>query len=119
MTKSESLNYIIAQQKSEGVLDTNEIRDGYHSFGELYDHRIELFIALCRVIEGKENDAWKIIPENGWFIMGIGKELGRQITYHIPESKWHETQFCQVITKDQYYFDGHTSQDVLKRLKNL
>lgn len=60
----------------------NKISDGYHTFGELYEHRIALFIALCRAIEGTENDAWKMPPKDGWFLMGIGKEKGKQITYH-------------------------------------
>lgn len=31
--------------------DAGEVSDGYHTFNELYDHRIKLFITLCRVIE--------------------------------------------------------------------
>jgi hypothetical protein len=31
-------------------MDTNRISDGYHTFGELYDHRIQLFIALCKMM---------------------------------------------------------------------
>lgn len=103
----------------EKVADNNDVSDGYHTFRELYEHRITLFIALCRAIEGREDDAWKMPPVDGWFLMGIGKEKGKQITYHLPESKWNETQFCQVIMQKDYEFDGHTGQDVLQRLKTV
>ncbi len=103
--------------------DSNLISDGYHTFGELYDHRIELFIALCRILSfptAYAKKIWKCQIENGWFIMGINTEKGKQITYHLPASKWDETDFCtHILGKEKYFFDGHTSADVLKRLKEL
>jgi hypothetical protein len=30
--------------------DRNDISDGYHTFKELYDHRVKLFVALCNAI---------------------------------------------------------------------
>lgn len=119
MTKEQHLNADLQAYKNEEGIDLNKISDGYHTFGELYEHRITLFIALCRAIEGQENDAWKMPPVDGWFLMGIGKEKGKQITYHLPDSKWNETQFCQVIMPSEYEFDGHTGSDVLERLKTI
>lgn len=99
--------------------------DGYHTFDELYDHRIELFIRLCdfaRVGTGypvwrsklhSDGSSW-----NGWFILGIHTEDGKQITYHLPISKWEETNFAETLGKAPD-FDGHTSDDVLERLKLL
>ncbi len=29
--------------------------------------------------------------------MGIGKEKGEQITYHLPLSKWDETNFAETL----------------------
>ena len=51
-----------------------------------------------------------------WFVLGINKEKGKQITYHLPMSKWDETDFAETLEKAPE-FDGHTSQDVLERLK--
>lgn len=116
------------------VPDLSYVSDGYHSIAELYDHRITLYIALARAL-----NQWlgsPTLPENkvfvwrsknhsdgnpsypGWFIMGIGKEKGTQISYHIPLSRWDETNFAETLEKAPE-FDGHTSADVLERLKTL
>ncbi len=123
----------------KNITETNEISDGYHTFGDLYEHRIQLFIALCKMItfckmmskmtkhHEKEID-WKPIWKSkkhsdgsefsGWFILGIEKEHYKQITYHIPVSEWEECEFAVTLEKAPD-FDGHTSFDVIERLKNL
>lgn len=99
-----------------------EISDGYHTFDELYDHRITLYIALCKAL--KNGNVWrsKIHSDggnyDGWFLLGIWYAKGKQITYHIPLSRWEETDFAQTLEKAPE-FDGHTPQDVLERIKNL
>ena len=116
--------------------DANNISDGFHTFGELYEHRITLWIALCRVIESKNGDyevshnmreevkVWRSKLHSdgssfeGWFVLGIGEEKGKQITYHLPMSKWDNCSFAQTLDKAPA-FDGHSSQDVLERIKNL
>ena len=55
---------------------------------------------------------------DGWFVMGIGKDAGKQITYHLPLSRWEETDFANTLDQAPE-FDGHSSQDVLERLKQL
>ena len=113
-----------------------EISDGYHTFDELYDHRITLYIALCKmyqqhwqqVVETTSDNfcptIWRSqlhsdgINYDGWFILGIGIEKGHQITYHIPNERWEETNFAQELKKAPE-FDGHKSQDVLERIKKL
>ena len=105
--------------------------DGYHTFDELYEHRIVLFITLCRIIYndpqyqiGQKADIWRSklhydgTSFEGWFILGIGINDGEQITYHLPLSKWEETEFADTREKAPE-FDGHTSDDVLERLKKL
>ena len=106
------------------------ISDGYHTFDELYDHRVTLYIALCKQINHQPyNDAdkfevWRSKKHSdgthydGWFILGIGKEKGHQITYHIPNERWEETNFVDIL-ETAPEFDGHTSQDVLNRIKLL
>ena len=105
------------------VEDTNEISDGYHTFGELYEHRITLFIALCKRYE-RDISVWRSklhsdgTSFDGWFVLGIDKREGRQITYHLPIEKWEETNFAEDLNKAPE-FDGHKAQDVLNRLANL
>lgn len=113
------------------VISGEDIRcsDGYHTMNELYEHRITLFIALCRVtywhsshlVDGvvwrsKKHDDDTMFP--GWFILGICLEKGHQITYHLPIEKWLDTDFAKTLDKAPMW-DGHTSNDVLERLKDL
>lgn len=101
------------------------ISDGYHTFEELYDHRITLFIALCKERDARfQQEVWRSKVNgdgstwNGWFILGLVRAAGDQITYHIPLDRWEETDFAETLDKAPE-FDGHTSQDVLERLKKL
>lgn len=130
MTEQE-INELI---KNSGV-DTNQISDGYHTFKELYDHRIELYITLCRLYlelirksgEG-EADYYKPVWRSrfhsdethwdGWFLLGIEQEKGKQITYHLPASEWENCSFAYTLDKAPE-FDGHGSYDVINRLKSL
>ncbi len=108
-----------------------EISDGYHTFDELYDHRITLWIALCRQVatlkdpEGKSlHEVWRSDLHSdgtmykGQFILGMTTENGEQITYHLPASRIHETDFAETLGYAPKW-DGHTSQDVLERIKKL
>lgn len=101
-----------------------EVSDGYHTFDELYDHRITLYIALCKVLKENGMNVWRstlhsdLTQFDGWFILGINDKPGKQITYHIPMERWEETNFAWSIGHAPI-FDGHTSEDVLKRLKEI
>lgn len=101
-----------------------EVSDGYHTIEELYDHRITLYITLCRHV-ADIRDVWRTKVHHdgstyvGWFMLAIGKDPGKQITYHIPISRWDETDFAETFEKSPVVFDGHTSSDVLERLNHL
>lgn len=124
LSKEHAINVLI------NGCDTDLISDGSHTFGELYEHRITLFIALCRLlkheyklqIDGK--GVWRTRLHSdgsfieGWFILGISTVSGQQITYHLPSEKWDDTNFAHTL-ETALEFDGHTSQDVLKRLSQL
>ena len=119
--------------------------DGYHTFDELYDHRIALYIALCRKVNAEDEQAksLKAFKEGfafdrngwirkvwrsklhangsgygGWFILGIDEAEGEQISYHLPMSKWNETGFAETLDRAPEW-DGHTSDNVLTRLSKL
>ena len=55
---------------------------------------------------------------DGWFLLGIFTEKGEQITYHLPMTKWIDTNFAVTLDRAPE-FDGHTSQDVLERISKL
>lgn len=107
-----------------------ELSDGYHTFDELYEHRIELFKFACRTYKalqwelGNSDDrvVWKAEAHHdgskmeGWFIMGLNHEPGRTITYHLPMRQWNQCSFARTLDV-AVEWDGHTADDVLKRLK--
>lgn len=55
---------------------------------------------------------------DGWFILGIGTERGKQMTYHLPLDRWNDTSFADTFDKAPEW-DGHTPADVLERLKHI
>lgn len=126
MTKEQALNTLI-----KGV-DTDKISDGYHTFGELYEHRCALFIVLARTIDNWDrslnaqgaNGIWRSKRHSdgseydGWFLLGMHKKKGEQISYHIPMKLWHQTDFAETLEAAPE-FDGHTSADVLIRIMLL
>jgi hypothetical protein len=109
-----------------------EASDGYHTFSELYDHRITLFIALCRISKDRGPSGWwsqvwrskrhsdgeLCFGTGSQFVLGIGKADGTQITYHIPIERWDETGFAETLEVAPEW-DKHSSSDVLDRLKSL
>lgn len=127
MTETE-INEVI---KSHAI-DTNLISDGYHTFGELYEHRIVLWITLCKVFKYKANGngihrpTWRTRFHSdgsyieGWFLLGLGENgyYGPQMTYHLPMKYWEKCHFATTLDK-AIEFDGHTSVDVLERLLSL
>ncbi len=127
---TENINEQIQEAKSEGF-HVNDVSDGYHTFGELYEHRIALYIALCVMIDrhcqAMVSPVWvsKLHSDgmafDGWFILGVTTDQG-QISYHLTMDKWDEVlksvQSIEVLGKAPEW-DGHTSADVLQRLKNL
>jgi hypothetical protein len=108
--------------------DAGEVSDGYHTFNELYEHRYLLFCGMSTLamrasfdkalycwkahthwIDGKIEPVW-----DGWFIAGV--ELNKKmITYHLPLEYWD--LFNGIEREQAPPHDGHTSQDVIERLR--
>lgn len=99
--------------------DMGEVSDGYPTFNELYDHRCHLFAALMNSNRGI---SWKsrlhadgsAFP--GWIIAGMHLPTG-DITYHLPETMWDTLDAIGERTRAPDW-DGHTSADVVKRLRS-
>lgn len=123
LTSEEVINEFIQDE----LVDTDLISDGYHTFLELYDHRVTIFIALCRMAQECGKEVWRskrhsdgelCFGTGTQYVLGIGKDEGEQITYHVTMKRWDETNDIQELDKAPT-FDGHTSKDVLDRLKDL
>jgi hypothetical protein len=118
------LNSLIRELVKEEEIKTDNISDGYHTFGELYRHRIILYITLCKQL-AKDNtyNVWRSEKHSdgssyeGWFIMGV-EYNGMQISYHINMSYWEQTNFAKTLDLGLPW-DGHTSEDVLKRISEI
>jgi hypothetical protein len=112
------LNSII---KSVQNIDKGQISDGYHTFTQLYAHRNALFIALAEQVSVTPGKVWRSeaqsdgVRQDGWFLLGIGKEAGKQITYHLPLKEWNKCAFAETLDKAPEY-DFHSSDDVLERI---
>lgn len=131
------LNLTISHSDKLGQIDTDDISDGFHTFGELYEFRCALTNALFKQLFFKAyelsrnnefgpfiNPIWKsrlhsdgsMFP--GFFIVGYSFIPGKMITFHYPESAWNLFDCAQILEKAPEW-DGHTSADVLERIKNL
>lgn len=101
-------------------VDPSEVSDGYHTFNELYRHRMALMAALMRFSGAS---CWRSRQHhdgtmfNGFFIVGmtLGIVEPNQITYHVELKHWEEFAFAPTLEKAPE-FDGHTPEDVVRRL---
>jgi len=99
--------------------EVGKVSDGYHTFDELYEHRLVLFAALMRSNSwfswrSKKHDDGTCFE--GWFVAGMHLPTG-DITYHLPLKMWEMLDNVGVKTCDLApKWDGHTAADVVKRL---
>lgn len=97
-----------------------DVSDGFHTFGELYDHRRALTVALAGFMPTRAWRSKKHHPddnpmfEGGYFIVGMDLPTG-QISYHYKLSHWDDFAGVQELPHAPKY-DGHTPQDVVDRL---
>lgn len=106
----EGVNYLLGKRE--------DLSDGHHTFKELYEHRHVLFAVICSIAAA----CWKSKLHSdgtmfdGWFIAGL-ETLEGVVTYHLPLEWWGEFPAIEVDRAPEW--DGHTSQDVVKRLRSL
>lgn len=117
MTVAE-INKLIQELPSE---ERGKVSDTYHDFDTLYEFRNILFVHLINWCSDK---AWKASKNadgqkwDGWFVAGIFPEPGQQITFHLPDKYWDSLNGILTFDVNPFY-DGHSSEDVLNRLKTL
>lgn len=104
--------------------DPKDQSDGYHTFRELYEHRYWLWIRLCESENDHCEEVWRArLHSDGTmfkdsFVLGINTSPGKQMTYHLPLRLWEHCEFAYTLERAPEY-DGHTSDDVLERLKRF
>lgn len=107
-------------ERAKALQEAGKFSDGYHTFEELYAHRVRLFTCLMHT---HRNRAWWSSKHHdgseweGWIIAGIDTPAG-PVTYHLPDS-----EILNLPTDGALYrgkeWDGHTAADVLERLLSL
>jgi hypothetical protein len=104
-------------QKFEFMVNhKGEISDGYHTFEELYHHRMILFSVICN--QNKEK-AWKAKAHadgtmyDEYFIVGITTDEG-DYTYHYHLDNWHYFKVKDIEFAPEW--DGHEPKDITRLL---
>ena len=122
MTDIEMVNENIKDLWELWRIDINNVSDGYHTFWELYKHRIHLFIALCNhysawwcFISKKHHD-W---TEYKWWFIAQLETYEWQISYHLPMEYRDEMEKICTSLSEANKWDWHTSDDVLDRLLKI
>ena len=112
MSRQEFIQNYIDGNKSE--IKVGEISDGYHTFDELYYHRMVLFAVVCRAYKNKAWKSWK--HDDGtmfddYFIVGVKTPKGNY-TYHYHKDYW------DLFNVDEYEYapewDGHKPEDITR-----
>lgn len=91
-----------------------DLSDGYHSYNELYKHRMILFSIICNQ---NQEVAWKsrlhhdetMFDIEDYFIVGIDTPQG-QFTYHYQMEYWDLFDVKELDKAPEY--DGHTPDDI-------
>lgn len=140
------INASIAFNIEQGNISNNDIFDGYHTFGELYDIRKAYNVALFNewgnlnttrrfrddtqfdgigsetgikynVHKSLKHFDGELCFGGGWFIVVAVLPTG-QISNHYKIEDWDLFQI-PTFEKALFEFDGHTTQDVINRLLAL
>lgn len=116
--KIEEIQKMINDYKKENPDESvGELSDTYHSFNDLYKHRVVLTALAFRFLPY----AWKARKHedgsmfDGMFVVGAPTPEG-MVTYHYDNEYWDLFKIPEVPCCK---FDGHTPEDVIDRLTNF
>lgn len=118
----QALDQVIKEAREEMV--TGETSDGYHTFNELYEFRKVFNAALFNewqrqdkymVHKSKKHSDGELCFGGGWFIVMAQLPTG-QISNHYELKDWDLFQIDELERAAEW--DGHTAQDVVKRLRD-
>lgn len=123
---------VIIEMQNKGLLlrerpsdeEVGDTSDGYHTFGELYDHRRALTAALAVVMTSAlPGSAWRSkqhhpdddpMFDGGWFIVGLHLPTGT-ITYHYELKHWDDFRHVPELPHAPKW-DGAAPADTVDRL---
>lgn len=108
-----AINKELANMRDDGY-SRKEISDGYHTFDELYYHRMVLFSIICNQ---NAKVAWKSKLHDdgtmfeGNFIVGVTTPRG-QYSYHYHMENWDFFDVKELEKAPVY--DGHMPSDIYR-----
>lgn len=116
LDKITQINNEILEAKKEGW-STKDISDKWHTFGELYNHRMILFLTIQlahkdKAWKSKQHDDGTMFEDS--FIVGLETPEG-QYSYHYNLEFW---DLFEDIKELEYApkFDGHRPEDITRLL---
>ena len=76
-------------------IEENEVSDGFHTFGELYDHRIANFLAVMSLAHAagfecgwsRKHSDGELCFGGGWVIAWVISRSGLKAVYHMEDSR--------------------------------
>ena len=107
----EEINKAIEELKEQGV-SRKQISDGWHTFGDLYYHRMILTLVICkqnkdRAFKSKQHHDGTMFDDS--FIVGLMTPEG-QYTYHYNLKYWDMFDIPELNKAPEY--DGHKPEDI-------
>ena len=95
---------------------SGDTSDGYHTYDELYYHRMMLFAVICNTYVERSWKSWK--HDDGtmfddYFIVGIETKEGHY-TYHYHKDHWDLFKVTEYEFAPKW--DGHKPEDITRLL---
>lgn len=121
--KINEIQELINSTEEKNLIGT--IRDGYHSFNELYEFR-KLYNAAIfnewakngvKIEKSYRHNNGELCFGGGWFIV-IAETKHGQISNHYESKDWDLFQ-CKAVEIPTIIWDGHTSKDVVNTLNKI
>ncbi|MGX6402806.1 WDGH domain-containing protein [Dermabacter hominis] len=115
--------YPMAIRIAQEVADAGQISDGYHTFDELYEYRMLYnshaatgwLTAGYPVVKSWRHSDGELCFGGGWFIVTAELPSG-QVSNHYAAKHWELFDVPEVDLPPKW--DGHTPQDVARRLRD-
>lgn len=115
------INNVIRSLEKQGEINTNNIEDGSHSFGQVYFNRMILFAMFTT----NYPKAWRSkLHEDGtmfdnYFITGVELPNGKNLTYHYHESQWSYFDHVETLPVAPSQDNDGKDEDLIEFLASL
>lgn len=111
---TDNINNTINANKHNPEVNTDDISDGYHTFGQLYFQRMMLFATIVNLFpelswKSKRHEDGELCFGGGWFLVTIETPEG-EYGYHYEEKYWDYFN-CAVLERGKHW-DGYTEENV-------